>query len=155
MKDPVPNLRQHRLDAFGLAISAICLVHCLALPLLAVLVPAFALGFDADDDHTFHWVLFGLAVPISTLALWRGATRSRNFRWLQVGTAGLVLMLTGVLHLFGANSEVPITGLGVTLLAIAHVKNFLQITRHSHPAHSYAIQERTGRMRPVLIEDES
>jgi hypothetical protein len=155
MNDPQSHPRHRRLDAFGLAISAICLVHCLALPLLAVLVPAFALGFDADDDHTFHWVLFGLAVPISTLALWRGAARSANFRWLQVGTAGLALMLIGVLHLFGAGSEVPITALGVTFLAIAHVRNFLQMNHRAHPAHSYAIQERTRRMPPVLIEDES
>jgi hypothetical protein len=51
--------------------------------------------------------------------------------------------------------EVPVTGLGVTLLAIAQGKNFLQITRLSHPAHSSAIQERTSRMPPVLIEAES
>jgi hypothetical protein len=155
MSDPTPDARNHRLDAFGLAISAICLVHCLALPLLAVLVPAFAFGFDTDGDHTFHWVLFGLAVPISTLALWRGAARTANFRWLQIGTAGLVLMLIGVLHLFGGGSEVPITAFGVTLLAIAHVKNFLQTNHRGHRAHSYAIQDRTGTMPPVLIEDES
>jgi hypothetical protein len=150
-----PNTGHHRLDAFGLAISAICLVHCLALPLLAVLLPAFAFGFDADGDRTFHWVLFGLAVPISTLALWRGAARTGKYRWLLVGSVGLILMLVGVLHIFGPGSEVPITAFGVTLLAIAHVKNFLQTTHRGHPAHSYAIQDRTGRMPPVLIEEDS
>jgi hypothetical protein len=50
-------------------------------------LPAFALGFDADDDHTFHWVLFGLAVPISTLAL--GAVPRSAKLVVQVGTAGL------------------------------------------------------------------
>jgi hypothetical protein len=159
MNDPSHPARHRRLDAFGLAISAICLVHCLALPLLAVLVPAFAIGFDVDGDHTFHWVLFGLAVPISTLALWRGAARSANYRWLQVGTIGLAVMLIGVLHVLGDDSEVPVTALGVTLLAIAHVKNFLQSSHRSHAAHSYAIQDRTGTMPPVLppvlIEDES
>jgi len=33
-------------------------------------------------------------------------------------------MLVGVLHVFGAKSEVPLTSVGVTLLAFAHVKNF-------------------------------
>jgi hypothetical protein len=155
MNDPIPHSEHHRLDAVGLAISGICLVHCLALPLLAVLLPAFALGFGAEGDRIFHWALLGLAVPISTLALWRGAARSRYWRWLQVGTAGLVLMLIGVLHVFGANSEVPITACGVALLAIAHVKNFLQTRRGGHPVHSYAIQDRTGTMPPVLLEDES
>jgi len=155
MNDPVTNTHHHRLDAVGLAISGICLVHCLALPLLAVLLPAFALGFGAEGDRTFHWVLLGLAVPISTLALWRGAARSAHWRWLQVGSIGLVLMLIGVLHLFGADSEVPITAFGVTLLAIAHVKNFLMATRSGHPGHSYAIQDRTRTMPPVLVEEES
>ena len=122
--------RQQRLDALGLAISAICLVHCLALPVIALLVPALSFGFGPETDHSFHWLLLALAAPISTLALWRGAARSADRRWLKLGSVGLVIMLIGVLHVFGAESEVPLTMLGVVLLAIAHVKNFA--TAHAH-----------------------
>jgi uncharacterized membrane protein len=147
--------RQHRLDALGLAISAICLVHCLAFPIIAVLVPAVSLGLDHDTDHAFHWVLLGLAAPVSSLALWRGAVRSGNRRWLKLGSAGLVLMLLGVLHVFGAVSEVLLTMVGVVLLGIAHVKNFLQTNHGAHRAHSYAIQDGSGKMQAVSIEEKS
>ncbi len=107
-------------------------MHCIALPLAAVLVPAFAFGFDARTDHAFHWVLLGLAVPVSSLALWRGAVRANDRRWLAIGSIGLATMAIGVLNLFGARSEVPLTSIGVVLLAIAHVKNFALANRHRH-----------------------
>jgi hypothetical protein len=126
------RIPQQRLDALGLAISGVCLVHCIALPLAAIVIPAFTLGLDQQSDHTFHWLLLGCAVPISTLALWRGSQRSADRRWLWLGSVGLALMLIGVLHAFGQRSEVPLTSVGVTLLAFAHVKNFGQANHARH-----------------------
>lgn len=126
------RIPQQRLDALGLAISGVCLVHCIALPLAAVVIPAFTLGLDPRSDHAFHWLLLGLAVPISSLALWRGSLRSGDRRWLWLGSVGLALMLVGVLHAFGAESEVPVTSVGVTLLAFAHVRNFGHANRARH-----------------------
>jgi hypothetical protein len=118
------QIPQQRLDALGLAISGVCLVHCIALPLAAVVIPAFTLGLDEQSDHTFHWLLLGFALPISSLALWRGAQRYRDRRWFWLGSVGLATMALGVLHVFGAHSEVPMTSIGVVMLAIAHLKNF-------------------------------
>jgi hypothetical protein len=118
------QIPQQRLDALGLAISGVCLVHCIALPLAAVAIPAFTLGLGEQSNHAFHWLLLGLALPISSLALWRGAVRYRDWRWFWLGSAGLVAMAVGVLHLFGTQSEVPLTSIGVVMLAIAHLKNF-------------------------------
>jgi hypothetical protein len=128
------DAQEQRLDALGLFISGICLVHCLALPIAALVIPAFSLGFDEETDHAFHWWLLAFAVPISSLALWRGAVRTGNRRWLKLGSAGLLLMLLGVLHVAGPDSEVPLTMLGVVLLSIAHLRNFASLTRHRHTA---------------------
>ncbi len=122
--------RQQRLDALGLAISGICLVHCLALPVVALLIPALTFGFSPATDRAVHWVLLALAAPISTLALWRGAARSHDSRWLILGSVGLAIMLIGVANVFGADTEVPLTMVGVVLLAIAHIKNFTR--SHAH-----------------------
>ena len=128
------QIPQQRLDAVGLAISGVCLVHCIALPLAAVLIPAFTVGLDEQSDHAFHWLLLGFAIPISSLALWRGSVRSRTRRWLWLGTVGLASMLCGILHVAGAKSEVPLTSLGVVMLAIAHLKNFGHANRARHAA---------------------
>jgi hypothetical protein len=124
--------QQQRLDTLGLVISGVCLVHCLALPVAALLIPAFSLGFDEQTDHMFHWWLLAFAVPISSLALWRGAAHSGIRRWLKLGSAGLLLMLLGVLHLAGPESEVPLTMAGVVMLAVAHLKNYALSNRHRH-----------------------
>jgi MerC mercury resistance protein len=149
-------MRPQRLDALGLGISIVCLVHCLALPLAALLLPALALRLDHATDHQLHWGLLALAAPISTLALWRGARCHGTWTWLKLAVGGLSLMLLGVLHVFGARSEVAMTLLGVVLLAIAHVRNITLLWQaHAQPVHSYPVQEGSLTMAGVELEDES
>jgi len=149
------RMRPQRLDALGLAISIVCVVHCLALPLAALLLPALALRLDHGTDHQLHWLLLALAAPVSSLALWRGARRHHSWTWFKLGAGGLVLMLLGVLHAFGARSEVAVTMAGVSLLALAHVRNIVLLW-HTHAAtHSYPVQEGRLTMAGVEMEDES
>jgi MerC mercury resistance protein len=148
-------MRPQRLDALGLAISIVCVVHCLALPLAALLLPTLALRIDHATDHQLHWILLGLAAPISSLALWRGARCHGTWAWLELGSGGLLLMLLGVLHAFGAHSEVPVTMVGVSLLAVAHVGNIVLLWQTHSAGHSYPVQERRLKMAGVELEDES
>jgi hypothetical protein len=149
------DMRPQRLDALGLAISIVCVVHCLALPLAALLLPALALRLDHAADHQLHWALLALAAPISSLALWRGARKHHSWTWFKLGAGGLVLMLLGVLHAFGAHSEVAVTMAGVSLLAVAHVRNIVLLW-HAHAAtHSYPVQEGRLTMAAVELENES
>jgi multisubunit Na+/H+ antiporter MnhG subunit len=148
-------MRPQRLDALGLAISVVCMVHCLALPLIALLLPTLALRFDHTTDHQLHWLLLALAAPVSSLALWRGARRHQRWTWLKVGTAGLALMLLGVLHTFGEKSEVAVTMLGVSLLALAHFRNVVLLWQTHAASHSYPVQEGGLTMAGVELEDQS
>ena len=121
------------LDRAGVAISAVCLVHCLALPLVAALLPAVDAWVDPATHHRIHWALLALALPISLAALVSGARRHGRYRWLALGSVGLGSMLLGVLGWLGAENEVPITIAGVSLLAAAHVGNWR--ARHRLTAH--------------------
>ena len=112
------------LDRAGVAISALCLVHCLALPLIAAALPAVDAWVDPSTHHRVHWGLLAVALPISLAALASGARRHRMHRWLALGVVGLALMLLAVLGWLGVDNEVPITIVGVTLLAAAHVGNW-------------------------------
>ena len=148
-------MRPQRLDVLGLGISIACLVHCLALPLAALLLPALALRLDHATDHQLHWGLLALAAPISSLALWRGARCHGSWTWLKLGVSGLSLMLLGVLHVFGARSEVAMTLLGVVLLAIAHLRNVTLVWQTHAAPRSYPVQEASLTMAGVELEDES
>ncbi|WP_413894670.1 MerC family mercury resistance protein [Pantoea ananatis] len=62
--------------------SGLCLLHCLALPLLAAALPLFGVWAEAEWVHV---VFVAIAAPLAGLALWRGHRRDpcpgRYGRW--------------------------------------------------------------------------
>ena len=59
-----------RLDSLGVLLSGICIVHCLALPLLLALLPF--LGGSLLGGHSFHEYLLLAVLPVSLVALGLG-----------------------------------------------------------------------------------
>ena len=114
-------------DSIGLTLSGICLVHCIVLPVVAFVLPVSA-GLYADADSAWHWVLLGLALPISGYAFIAAWMRHRAASSLILGGAGLFVMGVGVSHVFGHDYEVVFTVVGVCAVAAAHIANFL----HAH-----------------------
>jgi hypothetical protein len=122
MKSP-----SHWLDASAVALSGLCLLHCLALPLLATLLPLFGAWAHAEWVH----VLFvAVALPLSGQALWRAQRRHPVPALAWAGAAlGLGLLLAGAFGWAGAAAETPLTVAGSLLLAGVHGWNAL---RHRH-----------------------
>ena len=54
------------LDRFSIGLSALCLLHCLAIPLLISMTPVVATFAFADES--FHIALIALVVPTSAQA---------------------------------------------------------------------------------------
>ena len=107
-----------------------CLIHCLSIPLAFLLAPSISGWLDATETQT-HWLLFGLAVPISGIALYTGYKRQPNRLTVSIGVIGLALMLLAVLHLLGEAFEITLTTLGVVLVMVAHMRNL-------HAGHAHA-----------------
>ena len=106
-------------------------MHCAALPIAAVVLPA-AVGRLLDHNSLVHWVLLGAAVPVSGYALWRGIrTHGGKLGW-GLGLAGMIFMVLGVSHLFSPSLELPLTMAGACLVAVAHIINL----RGLNAAHS-------------------
>ena len=68
---------QTYLDRAAMWLSGLCLVHCLALPLAVLLTPTLSQWLEATETTT-HWILFGIAIPISVIALVQGYRRLRG-----------------------------------------------------------------------------
>ncbi len=115
---PVPN----GMDRFAITLSGLCLLHCLLIPVVLAMAPAFS-SLVLGTETTVHWVFLGMAVPTSVWALWRGYGRCQHLRALVLGIAGLLVMFLGVSHLFDPRLEVPLTLVGVTMVVVAHVLN--------------------------------
>lgn len=114
---------RQRLDRVGIALSALCAVHCV---LSVVLVSAVGLGagFGAEAllDPDIH--RFGLLVAtlIAAVAIGWGAVRHRMAAPFVVAMTGLTFM-GGALAVPHGVEEAVLTIVGVALVALGHVLN--------------------------------
>jgi len=115
------NPRISRLDRVGMVISAVCLIHCLALPILAGMLPLFAAVLP--DDEWVHPLLFGLALPISGAALVRGYIVHRLASAAAIGALGLAAIAAALrVETIGAETALTVAG-GIAIVA-AHLLNW-------------------------------
>ena len=119
------------LDVSAISLSALCLVHCLALPVLALALPFIGVWARAEWVHV---MFVSMAAPIALLALmdWR-ARRPHAWPLVALAALGLGLMLVGALEIPSAAWERPLTVVGGVVLATAHVLNW----RRRHGGHHH------------------
>ena len=107
------------IDRAAIALSGLCLVHCLASAvLLAVLAPAGGLLLSP----VIHEVGLVLAILFGMVALGRGIFQHGFMMPASVGGLGLGVM-AGALTLPHSGMEVVYTILGVAILALGHDLN--------------------------------
>ena len=110
------------LDQVAVALSGLCLVHCLMLPFAIAILPFLA---DIDEGHLHVQMLF-VVLPVSGIALWLGYRRHGDRRIIIAGVAGLMLLVIGgtVAHnLYGLIADRSLTIMGSLVLAITHYRN--------------------------------
>ena len=112
------------LDSVGAALSSLCLLHCLGLPLLALAVPALAgaLAHDHAHDHLVHLLLVAIALPVSTLAFLRGLRAHARRLPVALAGPGFLLMVAGALA-HGPAVQILTVGGGL-VVAAAHLVNW-------------------------------
>lgn len=119
-----------RLDGLAIGASVLCMLHCLALPLVLAALPAIAAQLGGGEG--FHAAVLILALPTSAWALIGGWRRHRAVLPLMIGAAGLMLMAAGVALAVPAALETGVTVLGSLMLAGAHIGNWR--ARRAHAA---------------------
>lgn len=129
MTDPQPQ-PPAALDATAAALSSLCLLHCLLLPLGLGLAPALLGLSGAHGPAWLHWALLALAAPVSIFALKRGHdVHGDGLPW-KLAALGFGLMAAGALaHEIGP-AEQLLTVVGGLVVAAAHWRNW----KARHPA---------------------
>jgi len=118
-------------DVAGMAASALCLVHCLAMPLVMLAFPMLGLAHVHD---TFHDTLVAAVTLPVLLALIPGYLRHRDKTTLLLGCTGLgcfLLALFVISPLFGEVAEAALAVASGILLLSAHVRNRRRCARCS------------------------
>ena len=114
-------LSTSRLDRIAMALSGLCLVHCLA---TAVLLGLLASAGGLLGQPIVHEVGLALAMTLGAIALGRGFFEHRFALPLVVGGAGLATMAVA-LTMHEGGYEPLLTVLGVGVLALGHRLNQL------------------------------
>ncbi len=115
--------KKERFDQAAICLSAACLLHCLAVPLLLVLAPWLSMGVLGEE--WFHLTLVVAIIPLSLLAFRAGAGAGRKV--LVPGLAGLgMITLAAVFeafHLMDHAVAAGLTSVGGILLIVGHWRN--------------------------------
>ena len=121
-------------DRVAIALSTICIVHCLAMPIVIALLPvtAFALG---GDGH-FHALMLWFVVPTSILGFGLGIRVHRRVDIVAMGAVAIAALAAAALwgHSdWDPSVELLVNVAASVLLAAAHWRNFREVRRlHRH-----------------------
>ena len=118
------------LDKFAVSTSAFCAIHCLCLPFLLGVFPAF--GATIFGQESFHTLLLWLVIPLSVLALLMGCQKHKSWLVALMGLAGVsVLMVAASMghEGLGEMGERLATLAGASLIATGHVCNYVLCRR--------------------------
>lgn len=125
-----------QLDRVGMALSLICLIHCLLTPVLLISLPILARYYLAHP--WFHLILAVLIVPVGLVAFYSGYKHHHNKWVLLLGTPGLFI-IAGVPYLVHSLQwplhEAFIMTIGSVMMLSAHwinKKNCQKCCDHQH-----------------------
>jgi len=109
-------------DAMGISLSGLCMIHCLALPLLVSLFPLAGAWAEAP---WVHWLFAAMAGPLAAYVLTRpDATGRRQWLLIAAGVMGVALLFLAAAGFPSHDAETPMTVAGGLILASAHIVNW-------------------------------
>lgn len=106
-----------------MAASTLCVVHCLALPLLIVFAPFLSFLETGEETHQY---LAAFAVLSVLAGLLPGCVMHRRYAVLVWGIVGLSFITSAAWMIgprFGEVPEIIFTVAGAVILFTAHLKN--------------------------------
>ena len=112
-------------DRLGLAVSGVCAVHCLLLPVTLSVLPLWPIA--AAFEAWLHPLLALLLVPTTVLAAHEGYRQHRRLHIAVLLGAGLAVVIAAVALGRGGVSEFAEAGLmlaGSALLLTGHWRNW-------------------------------
>ncbi len=115
-------------DAFGIAASVACAIHCAVLPLILSSLPLF--GVNIIENQGFEFIMIALAFVVSVYSLYHGRKKHHHSYYpMLLFAAGIsLLFIKSMLHSHSLMLLLP----AVTLVVIAHYLNYKLCRVHNH-----------------------
>ena len=119
-------------DKTAISLSILCALHCLALPVLVVMLPSLT-AWNLASEEAHLWLLVAV-IPISVYALTMGCRKHRQFNIMFLGLIGLALLIIAAWlghDILGEIGEKTILTIGAAVIAMSHLLNQRQCRRVS------------------------
>ena len=130
------------LDRIAISLSSLCAIHCVALPVVAMLMPLLSSTIEhgsALHEYWFHRFILIFILPISIFALISGYRCHKQVIPIFIASIGLaVLLFTAIFadtlindHSLPHSAETLFTIVAGIIHAIGHIMNMFA-TRSTH-----------------------
>ena len=115
-------------DAFGIAASVACAIHCAVLPLILSSLPLF--GVNIIENQGFELLMIALAFVVGAYSLYHGRKKHHHSYYpMLLFAAGIsLLFIKSMLHSHSLLLLLPT----VALVVIAHYLNYKLCRVHNH-----------------------
>jgi uncharacterized membrane protein YoaK (UPF0700 family) len=115
-------------DAFGIAASVACAIHCAVLPLILSSLPL--LGVNIIENQGFEFIMIALAFVVGVYSLYHGRKKHHHSYYpMLLFAAGIgLLFIKSMLHSHSLMLLLP----AVALVVIAHYLNYKLCRVHNH-----------------------
>jgi hypothetical protein len=115
-------------DAFGIATSIACAIHCALLPLFISSIPLF--GINIIENLLFEYWMIGLAFVVGVYALYHGYKKHHHsISPILLFSVGIILLLVKVnWHQWKLLLLIP----AVICIVGAHYINYRLCRKHDH-----------------------
>jgi multisubunit Na+/H+ antiporter MnhG subunit len=115
-------------DAFGIATSVACAIHCAILPLILSSLPLF--GINIIENQGFELIMIGLAFVVGVYSLYHGRKKHHHsYAPLAIFAGGMMLM---IIKSLSQSHALWLLIPAVAAVITAHFLNYKLCRVHNH-----------------------
>ena len=100
----IAQVKKQFSDKLSICLSLCCILHCIALPVIILMIPSFASLWI--NNEKVHIILVLFAVPISLFAMAKSLRVHHNYKCISLAIIGLSLLIGAIfMHNINFGSE--------------------------------------------------
>ena len=130
----IAQVKKQFSDKLSICLSLCCILHCIALPVIILMIPSFASLWI--NNEKVHVILVLFAVPISLFAMAKSLRVHHNYKCISLAVIGL-LLLVGAIFMHDINFGSESSHIGHEEVAHHEEAGHKEATRHEEAEHGH------------------